>query len=134
MAGVIDKAFGIHAEAVGLRARRAEVLATNLANADTPGFKAKDVDFRAEIERLQNNDQFRGTLTTTHSAHIALSDGATGGIETLYRNPLQRSLDGNTVEGQVEQAEYMRNALQMQASLRLLDGRIKGLMTAIRGE
>lgn len=134
MAGVIDKALGIHVEAVALRARRAEVLATNLVNADTPGFKARDIDFRAEMERVQDNNAFRGTLKTTHAAHIPLNTGPAGGAATLYRNPLQRSLDGNTVEAQVEQAEYMRNALQMQASLRFVDGRIKGLMTAIRGE
>lgn len=134
MAGLIDKALGVHVDAVALRSRRAEVLATNLANADTPGFKARDLDFRAEMERVQANQRFSGTLTTTHAAHMALGAGVAGQAETLYRQPLQRSLDGNTVEPQIEQAEYMRNALQMQASLRFLDGRIKGLMTAIRGE
>lgn len=134
MAGMIDKALGLHMEATALRARRAEVLATNLANADTPGFKARDMDFRAELARVQNDSGFNGALKTTHTAHFSLASGIAGGADLLYRQPLQRSLDGNTVEPQIEQAEYMRNALQMQASLRILDGRIKGLMTAIRGE
>jgi flagellar basal-body rod protein FlgB len=134
MAGLIDKALGVHVMAVEVRARRAELLAANLANADTPRYKAKDIDFRAELARIQSNGESSGSLVTTHRNHLPLTDSPMDRFETLYRVPQQPSLDGNTVEAQIEQVEFMQNALQMQGSLRFLDGRIKGLMTAIRGE
>ena len=120
--------------AVEVRARRAELLATNLANADTPAYKAKDIDFRAELAKVQANGEVAGSLVTTHPNHLPLDDSPMDRFETMYRVPQQPSLDGNTVEPQIEQVEFMQNALQMQTSLRFLDGRIKGLMTAIRGD
>lgn len=126
----LDTALGIHAQALALRARRAEVLAANLANADTPGYKARDLDFASALAGAQGE---RITLMATARGHLS-GEAAAGRGALLYRMPLQPSIDGNTVDTQTEYAEFARNALQYQASLSFLNGRIRTLMTAIRGE
>ncbi len=126
----LDKVFGIHEQALQLRARRAEVLAANLANADTPGYKARDFDFR-EILRGQLPPQVQ--LVATQPGHIVPSRDALPPSALQYRVPQQPSLDGNTVEVEREQVEYSANAVQYQASLRFLDGTIRTLKTAIKG-
>jgi len=126
----LDDAFGIHAQALQLRARRSEVLAANLANADTPGYQARDFDFR---QALAGQLAPPVRLAATSSGHIQ-PDQTVPGIPLSYRMPFQASLDGNTVEAEREQAEFSANALQYQASVRFLDDRIKGLLSAIRGE
>lgn len=123
-----DKALGVHAQALGLRAKRAEVIAANLANADTPNYLARDIDFKAVLASTQG----RGNLQATHTGHLQAHGGNSG--ELLYRLPTQAAIDGNTVDAQEEKAAFADNALRYQASLRLLSGRIQGLLTAIRGE
>lgn len=125
-----DHALGLHPQALKLRAKRTEVLASNLANADTPGFKARDFD----IEKLlQETKPTAVPLQTTQAGHI--QPGTSPMEDTLrYRVPQQASLDGNTVEEHLEQARFAENNLQYQASLRFLNGRLSGLMLALRGE
>jgi flagellar basal-body rod protein FlgB len=130
MAIDLDAVFGIHAQALTWRARRAEVLAANLANADTPGYRARDLDFRGVLGSITNSAL---PLRTTTRGHLA-SAAAVAGAGLLYRQPMQPSIDGNTVDTQIEYAEFARNALQYQASLTFLSSRLKTLMTAIRGE
>lgn len=127
----LDKAFGVHAQALSVRSQRAEVLANNIANADTPNYKAVDIDFKAALSKAQSGQM---AMAATNAKHIQTSSGGGSRYETLYRVPLQPSLDGNTVETQVEQAEFARNAVQHQASLRFLNGRISGILTAIKGQ
>jgi len=129
MPTIIDRAFGVHAEALQLRARRGELLASNLANADTPNYKARDLDFRAALSKAQATT----TLATTHAGHIRTQDGG-GSIQTLYRVPGQSSLDGNTVDTQIEQSKFAENAVRYRTSLSFLTSKIHGLMTAIKGE
>jgi len=131
MAINFDKALGLHPQALMLRENRAEVLASNLANADTPGYKARDMDFQALLK--QQSQINSGSLETTHSGHLLPDQYQLSG-ELLYRTPQQATLDGNTVEDQIEQAKYGENALQYQASLRFINGRFSGLLTAIKGE
>lgn len=127
----IDSALGLHVEALRLRERRTEVLAGNLANADTPGFKARDLDFNAIL--AQHRDAPR--LATTAPAHIGRSTAGGGSpAELLYRVPAQSSLDGNTVDPHLEKAAFAENAVRYQATLMILGSRLNGLMTAIRGE
>ncbi|TAM46271.1 MAG: flagellar basal body rod protein FlgB [Gammaproteobacteria bacterium] len=131
----LDRALGISAQALSLRTRRAEVLAANLANADTPNYKARDIDFSSALTAAQkqlssNND---GGLHLTSANHMTLP-GDSGGLELLYRTPSQASLDGNSVDSQMEHAAFMENAVRYQASLSFLSGRIRTLLTAIRGE
>jgi flagellar basal-body rod protein FlgB len=131
MSNTIDPLFGIHAEALQLRARRGEVLGSNLANADTPNYKAQDLDFKAALSDARAQKTI--TLAATQRGHMQ-PHGRVGGAHVLYRTPNQSSLDGNTVDTQVEQNKFAENAVRYRTSLRFLSGKIQGLMTAIRGE
>lgn len=131
----IDAAFGIHAQALMTRSYRAQVLAANLVNADTPNYKARDIDFRATLNRARGQSRPEAVLLrVSHPAHIGNAQSGVSAGELLYRIPSQPSIDGNTVETQVEKAAFTRNALQYMTSLTFLNGRIAGLLTAIRGE
>jgi flagellar basal-body rod protein FlgB len=127
----VDSIFGIHVQAVRVRGERAEILAQNMANADTPGYKARDIQFQDMISKAAAVGE---GLRTTHSGHIASTGKVANTGSLQYRLPQQASMDGNTVDMQTERAEFMRNALMYQTSLQFLNGRIKGLMTAIRGD
>lgn len=132
MAINFNNALGIHESALQLKALRAEVIANNLANADTPNYKARDIDFQQIL--INQQSKTTSSLNKTHFNHI---DSATSGeIPGLsYRIPLQPDTgDGNTVEAQIEQTNFAQNAMQYQASLTFLTGRIKGLLSAIKGE
>jgi len=129
MAISFDKALGIHERALGVRAQRAEIIANNLANADTPGFKARDVDFKA---MLASQMEPAAAMKVTSERHIAAATPESG--ELLYRNPTQPSIDGNTVDTQQEMAEFSKNALGFQATFQFLNSKFKGLTSAIRGD
>lgn len=123
-----DKAFGIHQHTLGIRAQRAEVLASNIANADTPNYKARDIDFKAALA----NAKSRQSVATTHEKHFDLSGKMPN--EVKFRVPNQPDTgDGNTVDVQQERNMYLQNALEYQASLQFLNKKMKGLMTAIKG-
>jgi flagellar basal-body rod protein FlgB len=130
-----SNALGIHEQALELRVNRAEVLANNLANADTPGFKARDLDFKAILGNEMNNHGGAKPLamSTTDGQHLSHANGGASG-ELLYRTPSQPSVDGNTVDTQEEMAEFMKNTLQYQSSFQFLNGKFKSLTNAIRGE
>ncbi|MGD8592491.1 MAG: flagellar basal body rod protein FlgB [Gammaproteobacteria bacterium] len=130
----LDKVFGVHEQGVRIRERRAELLASNLANADTPNFKARDIDFKQVLQQAEAGTNI-APMKSTHAKHMH-ADGFAGGMnaELLYRNPLQPSVDGNTVDSQQEKAQFIQNAVQYQASLSFLSGKIKSLMSAIKGE
>lgn len=119
--------IGLHAQSLVLREKRGEIIASNIANAATPNFKARDFDFETELARATGD----GGMMRTDSRHLGdtFSEGNLG-----YRVPLNSSLDGNTVELAVEQTEFAENTLRYQTSLQLLNRRISGLMTAIKGE
>ena len=131
MALDLESALGIHEQGLYLRSRRAEVLAANMANADTPNYLARDYDFRAALSQVQQNGVQTGT---THSRHIQPDAGFGIVGELLYRNVSQPSIDGNTVDTQREQVEFAQNAVRYQASLRFLSGKITALLSAIRGD
>lgn len=124
-------ALGIHPNALQLRATRAEVLANNLANSDTPGFKARDINFQAMLTAEKSTAR-SVSVERTHSGH--LSGRTRIEEELLYRNPTQPSIDGNTVDSQMEQAMFARNAFNYNASFEFLNGKFSGLKGAIRGE
>ncbi len=126
-----DDVLGVHAQALQLKARRAEVLAANIANADTPGYKARDFDFRQILQQEQSSSV---RMRATRPGHIQPDAGLVPESQLAYRIPSQPSLDGNTVDSQLEHAAYAENALEYQASLRFLNGDIKRLMSAIRGQ
>lgn len=127
----LDKTFGLPAAALQLRAQRTKVIAENLANADTPNFKARDIDFAAAMKQAQGA---QGTLRTTQANHIQPTAGTPQNPHLLYRVPFSPSLDGNTVESQAEQAKFAENTVNYQATLTFLGSRIQGLIGALRGE
>ena len=131
---LIDAALGIQPRALTVAAKRLELLAANMANADTPGFKARDIDFRAALQSaLDEANGSAGTLQTTHSGH--LQPAAPGAVDApKYRVPNHPSLDGNTVDTQLEQAAFAEVAVRYQASLDFIEDSVAGLRKALRGE
>jgi len=125
---MIDNALGIHAQALGLRSKRMEVLARNIANADTPHFKAKDIDFRSVLKQSRED-----ALNSTHNLHmkIAMEEDSSG---EKYRVPFNASFDGNTVEMNVEQAKFGQVAADYQTTLNILENRVSGIRRALRGD
>lgn len=129
-----DKALGIHDDALAVRSRRTEIIANNIANADTPNFQARDLDFKSILEAVQSASQANLPMQKTHLQHqssIAEPDFA---ADLMYRNPTQPAVDGNTVDIQEEMARYTENALAYQASFDFLNRKFKGLERAIKGE
>ena len=124
-----NNALGVHPDAMQLRAKRASVLANNLANSDTPGFKARDINFQA---MLAKETQHGLSMSATNSAHIGGRVQQSDNL--LFRNPSQPSIDGNTVDSQIEKTIFAKNAMDYDSSFEFLSGRFKGLKSAIRGE
>lgn len=129
-----DSALGIHADALRVRSQRAEMLASNLANADTPNYKARDIDFQSAMKMAMNSSTPEN-IKTTNSKHISPSSNQLSMSPAVqYRTVMQDSLDGNTVDEQVEQSQFMQNAMQYQASIEFLGGKFNSLRKAIKGE
>ncbi|WP_407331099.1 flagellar basal body rod protein FlgB [Enterovibrio sp. 27052020O] len=131
MAISFDKALGIHQHTVGVRGQRAETLASNLANANTPGYKAQDVDFERALKAATSGANIG--LSRTDGRHIAATTQVSG--QKMYRIPNQPDTgDGNTVDSQVERNLFMQNALEYQASLDFLGSKFKNMSKALKGE
>jgi len=129
MAISFDKGFELHAKGMKLRATRAEVIASNIANADTPGYKAKGMDFQKAMQQatLQQNG-----MTRTNTKHFDVRTELNNNVD--FRIPDQADTgDGNTVDVQVERNLYLENSLEYQAGLQFLNGKIKALQKAISG-
>jgi flagellar basal-body rod protein FlgB len=136
MALSLDAYLGVQQDALKLFGRRTAVLANNLANADTPNFKARDVDFKS---LLAQGGAAHGSLplTATQALHVSTSTAADAGQSPAflkYRVPLAPSLDGNTVDAQLEQAAFADNTVRYQSALTFLGERFKSLLTAITGQ
>ncbi|WP_426358534.1 flagellar basal body rod protein FlgB [Pseudocolwellia sp. HL-MZ19] len=130
MAISFDKAFGIHPESLALRSKQAEVVAGNIANADTPGYKAKAMDFDKMLSQAAQKQQTG--MSRTHEKHLDVSIQASSGL--VFRMPNQPDTgDGNTVDVQLERNLYLDNSMRYQASLQFLTGKIQGLKKAITG-
>ena len=127
---VLDEFLKPQATALSLRRQRMEFLGSNIANAGTPNFKARDIDFEAEFTQALGTG---GKLAATHVQHASLGTAAVGN-EALYRVPMSPSLDGNTVELHVEQVQFAENAVRYEMSLQFLSDRMNGLRKALRGE
>jgi flagellar basal-body rod protein FlgB len=131
--------LGIEPDALKVYAQRAEVLAANLANADTPGYLARDIDFRAALAAAGSQGDALQPATTS-AADVTAGAGATGSgsLSTeqflKYRVPLAPSLDGNTVDSQMEESQFAQNTVRFQAALTFLQNRFSELTTAITGQ
>lgn len=138
--GMIDKLAGYldyHQEALGLRHERQKVLANNIANADTPNYKARDFNFSQALDRAMQSggagSESGLSLATTSARHIPAQAPGNGGIhDLLYRVPEQPSLDGNTVDMDRERAAFLDNSLRYQANLTILNSKIQGIKGAMQ--
>jgi flagellar basal-body rod protein FlgB len=124
----IDKALDVHARALDVRSRRVEVLARNIANADTPHYKAQDIDFRSVLNNVRQDP-----MVATQKAHFNQADPESpNGV--MYRIPFNVSFDGNTVELNIEQAQYGKAAADYQATLQFIEQRVSSIRKALKGE
>ena len=135
----IDSYLGVQQDALNVQSKRMEVLAKNLANADTPDYKAQDIDFRAALAQAGSAGASLPMASTTSGQSLGTNTGTADGNVDLssalkYRTPLAPSLDGNTVDVQMEQAKFAENTVRYQATLTFLTGSLKELMTAITGQ
>jgi len=128
-----DSLLGIHQQALGVQSHRTRLLGANLANSETPGFKARDIDFREALVAAEAGGNGQAPLRLTRVAHMQPQDYVMG-AEVMYRMPTQASLDGNSVETHVEMAKFTDNAMRYLTSLRIVNGRLNTLLSAFRGE
>lgn len=126
--------LGFYKQALGLRQERQEVLASNIANADTPNYKARDFDFAQALEQARGPKMNlpAPSLALTSARHIPGQGFSQPTTELLYRQPLQPSLDGNTVDMDVERMAFADNTMHYQSSLNVLSQRIKTMMAALQ--
>jgi len=137
MIGKLDEALQFHQTALRLRAERQQVLASNIANADTPNYKARDIDFGSALKQaMAGAPQPAAALTKTAPAHLAgVPAGMTAsGLQLQYRTAAQGSVDGNTVDMDVERTQFADNALRYEASVIFVNGQLRKLLTAIQGQ
>ena len=125
----IKDQLSFYSSALQLRGKRNNILASNIANAATPNYKARDISFEDEIKKFDNN----GPITITHNKHIVQNSGKSIN-ETSYREPLITSLDGNTVELAVEQMQFAENSMRYTTTVNFLNGKINKIISAIKGE
>lgn len=135
----LDKVLGSNPEALKVYSRRAELLAGNLANADTPGYKARDIDFKEALQDMNGTMKSAARINTTHPSHMNSAGGMNNRLDQVlgemkYRIPQQASLDGNTVDSLQEKAAFMENALMYQATLKFLGGKFKTIKSALKGD
>ena len=134
MAISIDKHLGIHQYALQLRSDRSNVLASNVANADTPGYKPRDLDFGEMLKSQMGESSSVVPMQASSNGHMQglLQADSINGMK--FRVPSQPAIDGNTVDADRERTEFARNTMEFQATFEFLNGKIKSLLTAIKGE
>lgn len=131
----LDAALRFQQEALNLRAQRQEILAANIANADTPGYQARDIDFASEMKKVMDRGRVEGSgvsLTLTSERHIPAQTQTVPQLDLLYRIPDQPSMDGNTVDMDRERTNFADNSLKYQSDLQVLGGQIKGMMSVLQ--
>jgi len=138
MIGKLDEALQFQQTALRLRAERQQLLASNIANADTPNYKARDIDFSSALKQAMSpaSAAAPGALVKTSAAHLSGNPAGltTSGVPVLYRNAAQGSVDGNTVDMDVERAQFADNALRYEAGVSFAGGQLKKLLAAVQGQ
>lgn len=142
MLNKLDAALSFHQNALRVRSQRQEVIAANIANADTPNYKARDIDFKSAMQNaLTQGSQMQGAvsdgLSKTSAMHINGTSGnnaSAGPNEPLFRPVIQGSVDGNSVDMDVERNQFVDNGIRYEASLTMINGQIKKMLTAITGQ
>ena len=126
--------FGIHEQALSIRTRRAEILASNIANADTPGYKAQDLDFKTALKNAQENISFGTNIALTNDKHLNIENIGSDSAIMFRQNYQPDTGDGNSVDINIERMAYMQNSLEYQTTIEFLNSRINGLRKVIAGE
>lgn len=132
----LDAALRFGQEALNLRAQRQEILAANIANADTPGYQARDIDFASQLHKVMAQGRVSGSgvaLNLTSTRHIPAQNAQPPSLDLLFRVPDQPALDGNTVDMDRERTHFADNSLKYQTDLTLMNGQIKGMMSVLQG-
>ncbi|MBP0596952.1 flagellar basal body rod protein FlgB [Herbaspirillum sp. LeCh32-8] len=140
MVSKLDDYFRFNELALNLRAQRQQLIASNIANADTPNYKARDINFADTLKNAMDNKTTAMppvTMARTSAAHVAgaaaaTGEGSIGGSPLLYRNPAQGSVDGNTVDLDVERNEFVDNGIRYEAGVTSVNGQIKAMINAIQ--
>ena len=132
----LDQALSVYRTAIGIRGHRQEMLASNIANADTPHFKARDVDFKSALAMARGGADLTGRfdMARTHKGHLASEGGSPYAEAVKYRTEYMGSVDGNTVNMDVERASLAENTLQIEALITFINKRSEGLQRAISGQ
>jgi flagellar basal-body rod protein FlgB len=129
----LDDMFRFHQNALNLRTFRQQVLASNIANADTPGYKARDIDFGAALQEIAAGREANLSLRTSDARHMSQDSNGGNPAKLLYRDPVQPSIDGNTVDMNMERNRFAENAVHIDANLTFLNAKIKTLLAALQG-
>jgi flagellar basal-body rod protein FlgB len=129
----LDKALAFQENALNLRSYRQQLLASNIANADTPNYKAMDIDFAKTLKQVQAGRGMGIELDKTSPMHLDGRAVVAGGAQPLYRTSVQPSIDGNTVDSNVEQGQFSENALNYMATLQFVNGQFKDMQEALKG-
>lgn len=134
MINKLDEALRFNQTALSLRGARQELLASNIANADTPGYKARDFNFAAALQNAVAGSPVKLPLVTSSAMHLeGNAGGSVMGAPVQYRRPDQPSADGNTVNMDVERAQFADNALRYEASVKFTSDELKDMLTALQG-
>ena len=134
MINKLDEALRFHQTALSLRSARQELLASNIANADTPGYKARDIDFASALQNALGDSSAKLSMATSSPQHLeGNTAGSLMGSPVLYRKPDQPSADGNTVNMDVERAQFADNALRYEASVKFTSDELKDMLAALQG-
>ena len=134
MATRLDNLFDSHSQALKLRSFRQQLLASNIANADTPNYKAVDIDFGSELKRIMAGNPGGVQPNTTHARHMAGNNANPFGAQVRYRTEVQGNIDGNTVNMDVERAQFTENALRYEAALKAFSTEIQHIKAALRSQ
>lgn len=139
MMGKLDQTLRFHETVLGLRAQRQQMIASNIANADTPNYKSRDIDFSKALESALGRNAASVLvpgMANTAIGHLSATqaNATSGGVALLYRTPAQGNIDGNTVDMDAERNQFTDNALRYEASVAMISSQIKGLLSAIQGQ
>lgn len=132
----LNAALQFQQEALNLRAQRQEILSANIANADTPGFQARDIDFASQLQKVMESGRVNGSgmsLELTNARHIPAATASGPDLDLMYRIPDQPSMDGNTVDMDRERTNFADNSVRYQTDLTVLTGQVKGMMSVLQG-
>src|SRR6478609_1524888 len=128
----LTDSLNFQTQALALRSERQRLLASNIANADTPGYQARDMDFARALREASSGSEIPGALATTRAGHIAPAAGARGDAEKLYATAAQTSLDSNTVDMDRERANFADNSVKYEATLRFINASVRTTLDSMK--